>query len=158
MPPNTGRHPVLATNVAVRRLHWVWASMIQRCHNQRNKSYARYGGKGIVVCSRWRESFADFFDDMGLPPAGLMLERNDSHGPYTPENCTWASTQTQNNNRPTWCKYFSDGDELVSLKELWRRRACTNVSYQMVVKRIRRGWAIDRALTSPPDPKRGGIR
>ena len=132
--------------------------MIQRCHNHRNKSFERYGAKGIVVCRRWRESFADFLDDMGIPEEGLTIERKDSSGPYSPDNCIWASQSVQANNRPTWCRYYSDGDEKVSLKELWRRRAIDGLSYRMVVKRLGRGWTIEKALNSPPDSRRGGRR
>lgn len=42
----------------------IWTGMIARCHNQNHASYSRYGGRGIVVCDRWREDFANFYQDM----------------------------------------------------------------------------------------------
>lgn len=45
----------------------VWWQMIQRCRNPNHHAYDRYGGRGIVVCERWKE-FAAFLEDMGHPP------------------------------------------------------------------------------------------
>lgn len=77
---------------------WIWRSMKARCSNPKNASYHRYGGRGIRVCRRW-EQFANFFADMGKCPKGLMIERKDNDGNYTPENCCWATPQQQQRNR-----------------------------------------------------------
>ncbi len=78
----------------------IWASMIQRCENEKDKGYKNYGGRGIYVCKRWRESFATFLEDMGRRPNGsLTLERIHNDRPYDPANCKWADRFEQSRNR-----------------------------------------------------------
>jgi transposase-like protein len=72
--------------------------MIQRCTNPKNDEYARYGGRGIKVCLRWRK-FRNFLEDMGLRPEDKTLDRwPDKDGDYKPSNCRWATVTEQNRN------------------------------------------------------------
>lgn len=76
-----------------------WATMKERCYNKNCPSYKRYGGRGIVVCDRWVNSFENFFDDMGKKPtANHSLDREDVNGNYEKENCRWATKQEQGRN------------------------------------------------------------
>ncbi len=74
--------------------------MKDRCYNSKAVSYKHYGGRGITVCNRWRQSFANFLADMGLRPSSKhSLDRIDNDGNYEPSNCRWATRIQQNRNK-----------------------------------------------------------
>lgn len=80
--------------------YYVWYSMIRRCHNPKDKSWHNYGGRGIQVCSRWRNSFLTFRKDMYPKPSlELTLDRWDNNGNYEPSNCHWVTRSYQQKNR-----------------------------------------------------------
>lgn len=102
------------------RTYKTWESMLRRCTNPKDKDYGNYGGRGITICSRWRDSFVDFLADMGERPEGRTLDRKDVNGNYEPKNCAWATPQEQAQNRRKYqaLDKFSD-DEI--LTEVHRR-------------------------------------
>jgi hypothetical protein len=74
--------------------------MQQRCYNPDNKDYTNYGGRGITICPAWRTDFYNFLEDMGLKEhSSLSLDRRNNDGNYEKDNCRWASSYEQNNNK-----------------------------------------------------------
>lgn len=82
------------------REYQTWDAMIQRCTNKNNKAYSNYGGRGVIVCDRWRYSYENFINDMGRrPSSGHSLERINNELGYNPTNCKWATRKDQARNR-----------------------------------------------------------
>lgn len=81
------------------RIYRIWRDMINRCHYEKYHERHLYGGRGIIVCDRWRLSFESFLSDMGEPKNNLSIDRIDSNGNYEPSNCKWSTSKEQAANR-----------------------------------------------------------
>lgn len=124
-----------------------WHHMIQRCENPRDKSYARYGGRGIAVCQEWR-AFTAFFRDMGpRPGAGYSIDRICNHLGYEPGNCRWATSKEQNQNRSnSFTVATASGSK--SLAALAESHGLPAALARNRVQTL--GWSVERALTEAP--------
>lgn len=81
-------------------LYYRWKALKQRCENPNDRSYPRYGGRGITVCDEW-QTFENFFKwsiENGYSQ-GLTLDRKENDKGYNPENCRWVDSKTQNRNK-----------------------------------------------------------
>lgn len=123
-----------------------WTGMKRRCYSPNHKSYKNYGGKGIIVCDRWLESFENFLEDMGNRPEDMSIERKDRDGNYEPSNCEWADNATQLENRSATVIIKYNG-KTQSLKK-WSEE--TGLPAPTIRDRMRKHkWSIEKALTTP---------
>lgn len=123
-------------------LYGRWLGMVQRCNDPNHARYDLYGGKGIKVCERWR-SFPNFLEDMGMPAAGMSLERLDGNGDYCPENCVWATISQQTRNKSS-NRYYTMNGKRQCLSD-WARDLGINPT--TLSERIAK-WPLERALTT----------
>lgn len=100
----------------------IWLQMNDRCRNSKSRAYKWYGARGIKVCERWqgRGGFQNFLNDMGPRPEGMSLDRKDNDGPYSPENCHWASQKEQFANRRCTRRVRVRGREMLLVDALER--------------------------------------
>lgn len=127
-----------------------WSDMIARCYRPSKVGYERYGGRGITVCDRWKGSFAAFYSDMGprLTPKHT-IDRLNNDGPYSPENCEWKTSAEQHRNTSSNIILEFDG-KTMCLSD-WA--AHVGINRTTIRKRLKYGWSIERALSTPPDVK-----
>ena len=128
-----------------RALYDVWKEMIKRCHDGRNKSFGRYGAKGIAVCDRWRNSFDDFLVDVAPRPDGHSIDRIDNALGYEPSNVRWATAKTQNRNKPSVPLLTAFGESLPMAE--WAERL--GRSSALIYTRLQLGWTIEKAVSEP---------
>ncbi len=123
-------------------LHSVWRDMRNRCSNPRHQAYSCYGGRGILVCSRW-DSFEAFVEDVGDRPSDRhQLDRIDNDGHYNPGNVRWVVCQANNRNKRNNVKVSWRGKTLC-LSE-WAERL--GIKYGTLYSRYTRGWSTSRML------------
>ena len=137
------------------RIYGLWTAILRRCRNPNALDYSRYGGRGISVCERWENSFQAFYDDMGEPPAGHQIDRNDNDGPYCSENCRWISAKENARNRRS-SLFLEYNGEMVNLSELAEK---VGMKTHTIMYRIRkRGMSVEEAVSAPLELGGGGKR
>lgn len=127
-------------------LYRVWAAMKARCYNPDVSSFSHYGGRGIKVCDEWAEfeSFYRWAINNGYK-RGLSIDRIDNEGDYRPSNCRWVSPRVQANNTRR-NRMLTHNGKTMSIAD-WGR--ATGLNQTMIAKRLKRGWSVERALTTP---------
>jgi hypothetical protein len=128
-------------------------SMVDRCSGKHTRYARRYYGRGITICERWLgdDGFKNFLADMGPRPPGTSLDRIDNDGNYEPENCRWATASQQQQNT-SYNRMLTAFGETLCVAE-WARRYGLNPD--RVHARLQRGWAVERAISTPSKAKGG---
>lgn len=114
-------------------LYVIWMSMRMRCYNKNEKSYKDYGGRGVVICEEWLNSFQSFFDwaiSNGWKK-GLFIDKDIKSDSkiYSPETCSIV-TRAENNRKKRRVKLNWDAvNDILSstetVKHLAKKYNCT---------------------------------
>lgn len=144
MPSHPLNHPLLS----------LWLGVLSRCHVPSHPAYKHYGGRGIHVSRRWMR-FEHFARDLGPRPTKKhSVERLDVDGPYSKKNCVWATATTQNRNTRRTRRLTYKG-RTAPLTE-WAETL--NICPETIHGRLRRGWPVELALSTPSDRPEGELR
>lgn len=153
MPGNT--NPSYKHGFAARgkrsNLYRRWQHMIQRCHNENDTDFYKYGARGIYVCDEWRKDYFVFATDMGPPPGrGYTIGRVDNDGPYSKANCRWETAAQQQNNRRNTVFLTIKGQTMAL--SAWCELA--GIGSKTVLYRLKQGMSHEEAVFKPTNRKR----
>lgn len=132
------------------KLYTLWSGMKRRCYSESCKEYRYYGGRGIVMCDEWRDSFSAFeswalsngYDETAVK-GQCTIDRIDVNGIYSPYNCRFVDQQTQMNNVRSNHILEYNGERHTIAE--WGR--ITGISPYKICNRVSRlGWTVERAL------------
>lgn len=135
-----------------RKLQKVLRSMIYRYYNENNRVYKYYGGKGVIICDEWLQSFDNFYNWALLNgyKEGLSIDRIDVNGSYSPENCRWATMKEQARNRTNTVLVEYNGKKM-TLRE-WSEEL--NISLRTITKRKHKGYSDKEIIEGRPRKER----
>lgn len=139
------------------RLRSIFGSMKDRCFNENNKDYYWYGGKGISIYQEWLNNpklFEEWAINNGYSD-NLTIDRIDSDGDYTPDNCRWIS-QKENTRRAGKVNWI-DVDNIVLTGRQWAQKLQIGIN---TINSIIRKYGLDKTkeliaamLKEPPSIK-----
>lgn len=125
------------------RAYKTWENTKTRCYNPKHPQYMNYGGRGITMCDKWKNSFTAFWDDMKVGyKDDLTIDRIDNDKGYSPDNCEWVTLQENNRRKvvSNKCKGNFMYEE-TSIK--------LGGSKCLVSERIKAGWTREDAFNTP---------
>lgn len=132
-------------NMSKSRLYQIHQGMLRRCYCKSSDAYKYYGGRGISVCSDWKNNFLSFYNwsiKNGYEES-LTIDRIDVNGDYEPSNCRWASKAVQaRNSRKN--VYLEIGGETKTLME-WSRHF--EIPLTTFRRRILEGRTLDEVIS-----------
>lgn len=144
--PTSRKHGVSGSH-----LYMVYHGMKARCYNQNNRDYKHYGGRGIKICNEWEDYTV--FEEWAIANGykqGLTIERIDVNGDYCPDNCKWITQQEQTRNKRTTVYLIAFG----KTKPLLEWADEYGISPKILRHRIKRGWAVEDAISLPLEAER----
>jgi len=123
----------------------VWAKIKERCYVPSARGYEHYGGRGITMSESWRNSFETFLSDMGKRPSDEHeIDRKDTNGNYEKGNCRWVTRIVNARNKRTRHELeFKGRSQCISE---WAEEL--GVKPYVIQTRLRRGWSVERALST----------
>lgn len=124
-------------------LYRTWIGLMVRCYTTNRDAYKDYGGRGITVCDRWRNSFDDFVADMGPRPPGHSIDRKDVNGHYEPDNCRWATPKEQARNKRNTQTFTHEGITY-KVADLAEQHG---LPWRTVSERVKRGCSMEEILS-----------
>ncbi len=130
------------SNSSKHSLYQTWDGIKKRCYQVNATGYKNYGGRGIVMCDEWKNSFWKFVEDMGEKPfKSSSIERLNTNQNYFKDNCVWASPKEQAENRRNNI-YITYKNEIYTLFTLCK---ILNLKYNTVY------WRIKKSFLSPQE-------
>jgi hypothetical protein len=129
------------------RLYKIFYSMKERCYNENNINYHRYGGRGIKICDEWLKDFMNFYNwaMRNGYQNNLTIDRIDNDGNYEPNNCRWVTKKEQSNNTSR-NRYVIYNGEKLTLSQFCEKY---NMNRSTIYNRMERGWDIKKAINTP---------
>lgn len=130
------------------RLYNIWTNIKQRCGNPRSHNFKHYGGRGISVCKKWRDSFLVFREwaiANGYRPH-LTIDRKNNSGNYSPRNCRWITHKQQCRNRRDNAPVILRGKKVLLPVLAERYRILESTLRSRI---FQSGWSVERAVTAP---------
>lgn len=134
------------------RIYRIWKDMLSRCYNPKNNRYNRYGKRGITVCEAWKNDLQTFYDwavTNGYND-NLSIDRIDNDGPYSPENCRWATVKEQMNHTSR-NRYITIDGETKTISQ-WSK--ITGIRPGTISARLSKGWSEEMAVKKPVQGKK----
>lgn len=143
------------------RLVTIHNGMKYRCYNSKYKWYKNYGGRGITVCEEWNNSERINISGHNNPSKGfiafqqwalangykdnLSLDRIDNNKGYSPENCRWVTSKTQNNNKRN--NILITYKNKTKTLHQWSEEL--HINYIKLFQRLNRlHWSVERAFST----------
>lgn len=142
-----------------------WNHLIRRCENKNDATYPLYGGRGIRVCKRYKESFQNFWDDLGQKPSKKhSIDRIDNDLNYSCGKCDdckqnewdmnvrWGTKRQQMGNTRVnvWIEY--NGEEMIMSE--WARKL--NIEPHCLLLYLKRHNSIEKAIKHYTSPIKNG--